>query len=167
VKVWRYYLIDITKIAYICTYLTMFSTRMAQEYPLLHPFRGIHVVTLSALSYHPICHVTIPSSHILKEKPLSVRVEIREQSLLVTGRVKLVAKLCLNLSYRNCVSILRSGRWGQGIPCCNYNVSFSMRMSRWGFLLSINLFSVWVRSFPICVTLWQYNGATVRSGFVS
>jgi hypothetical protein len=47
---------------------------------------GIRFVTLLPLPHHAIYHAISPSSHVLKETPPSVRVEIREQSLLTIGR---------------------------------------------------------------------------------
>jgi hypothetical protein len=58
--------------------------------------------------------------------------------------VKWVAKLCFELVSPNCVSILRSGRWGQGPPWCNSNVSFSFGLLWQGFLFDNKLFFVWV-----------------------
>jgi hypothetical protein len=60
-------------------------------------------VTRLPLPHRSIYYV-IPSSYVLKERPPSVRLEMRVQS------TKYVAEFCLNLRSLNCVWILRSGR---------------------------------------------------------
>jgi hypothetical protein len=61
---------------------------VAPSGPVWPSLRGINVVTRLPLADHPIYRVISPPTHVSKEMPPSVRVEITDKSLLTIRRAK-------------------------------------------------------------------------------
>jgi hypothetical protein len=119
--------------------------------PTFIPPPGIRVMTRLLLAHHPFLPRDFHFLHVWKRRPSvpTVQREIWGQSVAYHRSEKWVSKFRFSLVSPNCVSILRSGRWGQEPLCRNGNVSFSLEMVRRSFLFGTKLLFVWVCYCPL------------------